>query len=102
VADRAAPERDTSPAEVGGCTVSVVKVTFVVEQAGCESCAARVRAALDPIAAVDSIEVDEAADAATVRAAGPLTEDRVNTALATASDGSGHVYRVRPGSWSPS
>jgi copper chaperone CopZ len=76
-----------------------VDVTFVVEQAGCESCAARVRGALDPFAAVASIEVDEEADAATVRASGSLTEERVNEALASASQGSGHTYRVRPGSW---
>ena len=77
-------------------------VTFVVEQAGCESCASRVRGALDPLAAVSSIEVDEEADAATVRASGSLTEERVNAALASVSHGSGHTYRVLPGSWTAS
>lgn len=74
-------------------------VVFEVEQAGCESCAARVRAALEPLARVDEIAIDEEADAATVHASGDVTESAVNGALAAASHGSGHVYRVRPGSW---
>jgi copper chaperone CopZ len=78
-----------------------VEVTFVVEQAGCESCAARVRAALEPLAAVEAIEVDEDADAATVRVSGAASEDAVAGALAAASHGIGHEYRVRPGSWQP-
>ena len=77
-------------------------VEFVVEQAGCESCATRVREALEPLASVGAIEVDEAADVALVRAAGDLDEERANEALAAASHGSGHTYRVRPGSWAPS
>ena len=76
-------------------------LTFVVEQAGCESCAARVRGALEPLAEVVAIEVDEQADAATVHAAGDVSEEAVNEALQTASHGSGHAYRVRPGSWQP-
>jgi len=76
-----------------------VEVTFVVEQAGCESCATRVRAALEDVAAVASIEIDEAADAAVVRLSGTASEDAVGEALAAASHGSGHAYRVRPGSW---
>lgn len=74
-------------------------VVFEVEQAGCESCAARVRSALEPLGAVREIAIDEQADSATVRAAGDLAEAAVNEALAAASAGSGHVYRVRPGSW---
>ena len=74
-------------------------VEFVVEEAGCESCARRVRAALESIAAVESVEVDEEADAATVRLRGDVDEERASDALATASDGSGHTYRVRAGSW---
>jgi copper chaperone CopZ len=78
-----------------------MEVTFVVEQAGCESCAARVRAAVEPLAAVEAIEIDEDADAATVRVSGAASEDVVARALAAASHGSGHSYRVRPGSWQP-
>ena len=74
--------------------------TFEVEQAGCESCAARVRNALAPLAAVDAIEIDESADQATVRLGNAMiTEADVNAALSAASHGSGHTYRVRPGSW---
>lgn len=76
-----------------------MRLTFVVEQAGCESCAARVRGALEPLAEVEAVEVDKDADAATVRAVGQLSEDAVNEALLAASHGSGHTYRVRPGSW---
>jgi copper chaperone CopZ len=76
-----------------------VSVSFVVSEAGCESCAKLVRGALEPLGAVESIEVDEAADEATVRLAGDTTEDDVNLALAGASAGVGHAYRVRPGSW---
>jgi copper chaperone CopZ len=78
-----------------------VEVTFVVEEAGCGSCAARVRAALEPLAAVETIEIDGDADAATVRISGTASEDAVAGALAAASLGSGHAYRLRPGSWQP-
>ncbi len=75
-------------------------VTFQVEQAGCESCAARVRSALEPLADVTEIAIDSAAGAATVRASGDgLIEDAVNRALETASHGSGHAYHVKSGSW---
>lgn len=75
-------------------------VVFEVEQAGCESCAARVRAALEPHARVDAIAIDAEGDFATVHANGvDLSEDAVNAALVTASHGSGHAYRVRAGSW---
>lgn len=78
----------------------MAEVVFEVEQAGCESCAARVRAALEPLGEVGEIAIDEQADAATVRARGAeLSEDAVNAALAGASHGSGHEYRVRAGSW---
>jgi copper chaperone CopZ len=79
----------------------VTAVTFEVEQAGCSSCAARVRSALEPLAAVRSVEIDEAADAATVECAATdaLSEDSANAVLAAASDGAGHAYRVKPGSW---
>ena len=78
----------------------MAEFVFEVEQAGCESCSARVRAALEPLGEIGEITIDEQADAATVRARGAaLSEDAVNTALAAASDGSGHVYRVHPGTW---
>ena len=76
-----------------------MEVTFVVEEAGCASCAARVRAALEPVATVGSVEVDEAANEAVVRLSGAPSEAAVAEALAAASEGSGHAYRVRPGSW---
>lgn len=74
---------------------------FVVEHAGCESCAARVRRALDVLVTIEAIEIDEAADSATVHVLPRATasEDDVNRALAEASPGSGHTYRVKPGSW---
>lgn len=76
-------------------------VRFVVEQAGCPSCAVRLRAALEAIAAVEAIEIDEAADIASVRLADSphVLEDAVVFAVQNASAGSGHEYRVRPGSW---
>ena len=78
----------------------MAEAVFEVEQAGCESCATRVRAALEPLADVTEIAIDADADAATVRATGAgLSENAVNNALEAASRGSGHTYRVRPGSW---
>lgn len=76
-------------------------LVFEVEEAGCDSCAALVRGALEPLATVESVEVDEAADRATVRldAAAELAEADVAAALAGASAGAGHAYRVRPGTW---
>lgn len=79
-----------------------MEISFVVEEAGCESCAALVRDALEPLGAVGSVEIDEAADVAavTLSPAGPLGEAEVGAALAEASAGTGHAYRVQPGSWS--
>ena len=79
------------------------RITFVVEQAGCGSCAARVREALEPLGAIDAIEIDEQADSAAVQldADGAIAEHEVEGALASASLGSGHEYRVKPGSWTP-
>ena len=76
-----------------------MSTSFVVEEAGCESCAALVREALEPLGAVESVEVDEAADVSTVRLAGGAAQDDVDRALADVSTGAGHTYRVRPGSW---
>lgn len=79
-----------------------MEISFVVEEAGCDSCAALVRDALEPLGAVASVEIDEAADVAavTLSAVRPLGEAEVGAALAEASAGTGHAYRVRPGSWS--
>jgi copper chaperone CopZ len=76
-------------------------VEFVVEQAGCSSCADRVRTALETVATVDAIEIDEEADAAAVRlrSPAPMSEDAVGRLLSEATGGSGHEYRVQPGSW---
>lgn len=76
-------------------------VVFEVEQAGCASCAERVRSALEDFAPVTEVAIDESSDSATVTLAADTTasEDEVNEALAGASHGSGHMYRVRPGSW---
>ena len=75
-------------------------IVFEVEQAGCPSCAARVQGALEPLGAVSDIAIDEEADEATVRltAEPAVGEDDVNRALHEVS-GSGHGYRVKPGSW---
>lgn len=70
-------------------------IEFVVEEAGCESCAALVREALEPLAAVETVEPDHDADTAAVRVRGELTEAAANEALAAV----GHAYRVRAGSW---
>ena len=78
------------------------EVHFVVEEAGCESCAARIRGALEHVAPVVAIAIDESADAADVRLGGNASRDEVATALAAASEGAGHTYRIREGSWEPS
>jgi hypothetical protein len=77
------------------------QLVFEVEEAGCPSCAARVSEALAPLARVDAVEIDETADRATVRVSPDreLSERTVNDVLADASEGAGHAYRVRPGSW---
>jgi hypothetical protein len=78
-----------------------VTLIFEVEEAGCTSCAQLVRGALEPLGTVLAIEVDEAADRATVWLTGTreVAEPEVARALATASEAVGHTYRVRPGSW---
>ena len=76
-----------------------MRATFAVEEAGCSSCASRVRAALAPLATVEAVVLDVPADAATVSIAGEVSEAAVADALEAASEGSGHAYRIRPGSW---
>lgn len=72
----------------------------MIEHAGCSSCADRIRTALEPLAVVERLEVDEAADVASVTvAADTLSEHAVGSVLAAASVGSGHEYRIAPGSW---
>jgi hypothetical protein len=79
----------------------MASVEFVVEHAGCPSCAARIRGALELFATVAAIEIDEEADAAAVRlvSPSPLSEEAIGRALQNASTGSGHEYRVQPESW---
>ena len=79
----------------------MARVEFVVEEAGCASCAQRVREALAPLGVVEEVVIDEQADEAAVAlAAGDdVTEAAVADALARASEGAGHAYRVRAGSW---
>lgn len=78
----------------------VIRRSFVVEQAGCPSCATRVRVALADVVRVEGIEIDEDADTAFVRVSGDeVSERQVEAAIETASEGSGHAYRVRVGSW---
>jgi hypothetical protein len=76
-------------------------IQFIVEQAGCASCAAIVREALTPIAEVHEINVDETADCAAVRVgfSPDLSQEAVGRALLNASTAAGHEYRVKPGSW---
>jgi copper chaperone CopZ len=76
-----------------------VKVVFEVEQAGCESCGKLISAALGEIGAVESVEIDESADVATVVLSGAASRDAVDSALEDASAGAGHAYRVRASSW---
>lgn len=80
----------------------MVELSFEVEQAGCESCAARVREALAPLLEISALEVDESSDAAVViaRADEEPPVETIDGLLAAASEGAGHAYRVRPGSLS--
>lgn len=82
--------------------MSAARVAFVVEGAGCASCAERVRDALGPLGAVERVGVDHDSDAAfvTLRSHEPLDAAAVDEALARASEDAVHEYRVRPGSWS--
>lgn len=72
-------------------------IAFEVEEAGCSGCVARVREALAPLGAVHAVEIDAAEDRATVRM-DKAEEDEIARALVSASEGSGHAYRIRPGS----
>jgi hypothetical protein len=82
----------------------VTRIRFVVEEAGCSSCARRIREALSSIATVDEVVVDESADVATVSlvAGSDVSEQAVRRVLAEASQGAGHQYRLLAGSWSAS
>lgn len=79
---------------------TVINVSFEVEQAGCESCATRIRAALEPLLEISALEIDESRDAAVVVARSDREPriETIDTVLAAASEGAGHKYRVRPGS----
>ena len=78
----------------------MVEVSFEVEQAGCASCAARVREALAPLLEISELEIDESLDAGvvTAQAVEEPSVEAINELLAVASEGAGHAYRVRPGS----
>ena len=77
------------------------EVRFVVEHAGCPTCAARIHDALAAIATVETIEIDEKADVASVRLVDgdAVSEQTIAAALEAISVGAGHDYRVQPGSW---
>jgi hypothetical protein len=79
----------------------VGEARFVVEQAGCPTCAARIHDALAAIATVETIEIDERADVASVRLidGDGVSEQTIAATLEAISVGGGHEYRVRPGSW---
>jgi copper chaperone CopZ len=76
-------------------------VEFVVEQAGCESCAELIRDGLGEIGAIRRVEVDETADVAAVclELASDVSSDDVDRILLTLAEESGHGYCVQPGSW---
>ncbi len=76
-----------------------MSVAFEVEQAGCESCGNLIGAALAEVATVESVEIDEGADLATVVLSGAASRGAVDTALRDAAAGAGHEYCVRAGSW---
>jgi hypothetical protein len=81
-------------------SVEMVEVSFEVEQAGCASCAGRVRDALAPLLEISGLEIDESLDAAliTAQAVEEPTVGMIDQLLTAASEGAGHKYRVRPGS----
>jgi hypothetical protein len=81
--------------------VAAHEVEFVVEQAGCPSCAARLRESLGAVGHVAAVEIDADADTASVRlrANDPVTGDDVDRLLEAASAGSGHSYTRRPATW---
>jgi copper chaperone CopZ len=78
-----------------------VDVTLLeVEQAGCESCAALVRAALEEVGTVLEVTVDENADLATVLLEALLMPPEGDIdRLLSAVPPEGHAYRIRPVSW---
>ena len=75
-------------------------VEFLVAEAGCESCATRVRSAVASLVSVTSISIDESEDIAKVtgRASAVVTPEALDELLAVASEGAGHRYHVVPGS----
>lgn len=75
-------------------------LSFVVEQAGCSSCARLIRDTLATIGEVEDVSIDEANDLGFVRMTPTFetTEAQLNAVLLAASDGTGHAYSVRPGS----
>ena len=78
-----------------------MSVVFDVEQAGCESCGKLISAALSHVGTVESIDIDEDSDTATVVLSGSASRGVVDAALEEASADAGHAYRVRAHSWRP-
>lgn len=76
-----------------------MRVVFEVEQAGCDSCGKLIGGALADVGTVESVEIDEGADLATVVLSGAASRGAVDAALEQVSAGAGHAYRVLPGSW---
>lgn len=58
-----------------------MRVTFAVEQAGCESCGKVIDAALSQLGTVESIAIDAEGDTATVVLSGSASSDAVDTAV---------------------
>lgn len=75
----------------------MTELRLVIEEAGCDSCVERVRAALEPLVTVEAISIDEGSDTASVvaHAERPPSLDAIDAALAGASVGAGHTYRLR-------
>jgi hypothetical protein len=88
-----------APTKIGPMTST--RCSFEVLQAGCESCADRIRKALSPLVIVEQITIDEQADTARVliRAERTIGRATIEEALGRASLGSGHEYRVKRDSW---
>ena len=76
-------------------------VEFLVEQAGCASCAKLIREALGELGRIERVEVDEEADVALVglEPNGVISPRDAQRILDGISAEAGHAYRVRPGSW---
>ena len=68
-------------------------VEFVVDQAGCASCAELVREVLSELGAVEAVEVDDSADLASVRlvADGAVSSEQLDALLAAGTEMTRHM-----------